>query len=144
MLHVRNRLEVLPRHARGSDASRAWLSGDLGRGPGKSLIPGAAPAFANAVGIDGCSASSRESSDGCPFLAPDNSANYGSRTGTRSGGEFVAMLLPETSTVSVAVPDTAIVGVRVIAMPMPKIATGPGRSWRNNQQKQHHCQQHAK
>jgi hypothetical protein len=77
--------------------------------------------FANAIGVNGCPASPGDSSDSRALLPAGYTAYQGPCTRASSSSQLVAMLLPETSPMFMAVANTAVMGVISVAVPMPEI-----------------------
>lgn len=54
-----------------------------------------APVVSQFVRVERCSTSTQQCADYCAFPATDCAANYGTRASSDSGGQLVAMLIPE-------------------------------------------------
>ena len=87
-------------------------------------ITSASSTLANAVGVNGCTATASESADSSAFLPPGDAADKSTRANPSRSSQFIAMFLPETSAVLVAIADACVVRVGDIAMPMAQPAAG--------------------
>jgi hypothetical protein len=92
---------------------------------GTSVLGGPAP-LANSVGVNGCAATACRRSDKGAFFAARYAADKRASTSAARGSQFVAMLLPEASTVLVAITDTGVMSVPVVTVPVPQPAASSG------------------
>ena len=90
----------------------------------RHLVPSASAPLANAVGVNGCAATAREGTDSSPLLTPGDAADECARSDPSSSGQLIAVFLPKTSSMLVAIADTSVVRVRDIAVPMAQLAAG--------------------
>ena len=94
------------------------------RSGGWKSVPSASAPLANAVGVNGCAATACESTDSSTLLTAGDAADESARTDPSSSGQLIAMFLPKTSSMLVAIADTSVVRVRDIAVPMAQLAAG--------------------
>jgi|SRR6185437_1863072 len=73
---------------------------------GEPSVSGSSATFADSVGVNRRTATSGESPDSCALLSTGNTANKGAGTDAACSGELIAMFLPKTSSMFVAIPNT--------------------------------------
>jgi len=102
----------------------------------RSVTRGPTTSFANLVGVNSRTSTTRKSSNSGSLLATRDAAYQGAGAGAAGGRQLIAMLLPETSPMLMTVPNTGVMCVPVIAVPMPDFPAGSGGG--------RHSQEHQK
>jgi hypothetical protein len=90
-------------------------------------------ALANAVGINRGSSTTNTRTDRSTFPSASGSANCGSSARSYCGGQFVAVLLPEATSMPVPVTNTTRVGVRIVSMSVSQSTARSTKRRRCNQ-----------
>jgi len=88
--------------------------------------------FADFVGVNSCTTAASNSSNSRALFAPGNAANQGTAERSASGSKLIAMLLPEASAMVMAIADTSVMSVPVIAVSMSEIPAGPAEAGTDN------------
>jgi hypothetical protein len=108
------------------------------------LISGSTAPFADAVGVNRCTAAANGSANQSALFASGNPANQGAGTHTSCCCELVTVLLPEAATVLVIVPNTPVMRVRDVAVPVPEAAASLSRNRNRHQREQNRHYQNGK
>ncbi|MGH9928627.1 MAG: hypothetical protein ACREA9_05270, partial [Pyrinomonadaceae bacterium] len=89
-------------------------------------VSGSLAAFANSIGVNGRTATTGQSPD-CGALSPTGyGANQRAGAGAARGGYLIAVLLPKTPPVPVAIPNARAVRVPSVTVPVPWVSTSSG------------------
>ena len=86
---------------------------------GEPLVSSPFAALADSIGVDGRTATAGQRPDSSSLFPTGDAANQRTSARAARGGDLIAMLLPKTSSVLVIIPNTRIVSVPVVTVPVP-------------------------
>src|SRR5882724_378753 len=91
------------------------------------------PAFANLIRVDRSTAAAGQCSDCGTLLPTSHATNQGAGANSGRGGQLVAMFLPKTPAMLMAIANATVVRVPVVPMTMAEIATCLRGRWHDQQ-----------
>lgn len=85
----------------------------------ESSVSGSFAALADSISVNRRTPATGERPDSCALFSAGNAANQGSGADSACCSELIAMLLPKTSSVFVAIANTRRMSVPIAAVPVP-------------------------